>query len=173
MAPTHSRPEEAGAATVHEDTSRLVARATDALIRSMAGDEAPQWRLTLEGYAELFARASHVAAAELQRSRAEVAARPDLAPEAAGEWRPKLRRLLEADPGAAERLGDLLRRLDAPAPEGTANTVDGGVSGGVWVVQARDIGGVGDTVRGDRIDQSGATAGRDVIGVQYNGGRDR
>lgn len=167
--------EEAGAATLSNDTSELVEQATGALVRSMAEDEAPDWQIALEGFSGLFARASHVAAAELQRSRAEVAARPDLAPEAAGEWRPKLRRLLEADPEIAERLRDLLRTLDAPAPGTTANTVDGDISGGV-VVQARDIrGGVGDTVTygGNRIDQSGATAGRDVIGVQYNDGRGR
>lgn len=156
-----------------DDTSRLVEQATDALVRSMADDEAPRWQVTLEGYSGLFAKASHVAA-ELQRSRAEVAARPDLAPEAAGEWRPKLRRLLEADPGTAERLRELLREpeADVRVREGTANTLVGDVSG--VAVQLRDVhGNIGETTRGDRIDQSGATAGRDVIGVQYNDGRDR
>jgi hypothetical protein len=111
----------------------------------------------------------------LQRSRAEVAARPDLAPEAAGEWRPKLRRLLEADPDTAQRLRDLLRTLDAPTPGGTSNTLAGDISGGT-AVQALDIrGGVGDTAshRGDRIDRSGATSGLDGIGTRYNDGRYR
>ncbi|MFE3455934.1 hypothetical protein ACFXKD_00190 [Nocardiopsis aegyptia] len=174
-----------------DETSPLVEQATTTLVRSMTDDDAPAWQATLEGFAALFAKASHVAAAELERSRTEVASRPHLAAEAAGEWKPKLRRLLSANPEVATQLRTLLRELDAERPQaGVSNRIDGTVSGSA--VQAGTIhGGVthhdGDHIdfsggtfnakvvgkeehhhEDTHVDQSHASAGRDVIGVQNN-----
>ncbi|OOC52494.1 MULTISPECIES: hypothetical protein [Nocardiopsis] len=178
-----------------KDTSQLVERAATTLAGSMTTHDEAAWRSALEGFAALFTAAAHVAAAELERSRAKVVADPGLAAEAAGEWKPKLRRLLRTHPEAAERLQALLRELGANAPQaGVSHQSSGTVSG--TAVQAHTLhGGVtnthnhegGDhvdfsdgTFQGEvvgkkverhentRVDQSRARAGRDVIGTQNN-----
>ncbi len=137
------------------DTSQLVERATTILIHSMTQDDALAWQSTVNGFSSLFAKASHVAVAELERSRTEVTSHPELAAEAAGEWKPKLRRLLQANPDTVARLQALLRELDAIVPQtGVSNQIIGPVWG--TAVQAHTIhGGVGNLhYDGDHIDFS-------------------
>lgn len=66
--------------------------------------------------------------AALDRTRAELAARPDLADEAVGEWRPRMRRLVEAVPSAADRLAEIAGS-EPPAQNRQDNRVDGVVHG--------------------------------------------
>ncbi|MFE3456657.1 hypothetical protein ACFXKD_03870 [Nocardiopsis aegyptia] len=148
-----------------DESTPLAEQATTTLVRSMASDDAPVWQVVLEGFAALFGHAGHVAAAELERSRDEVVARPDLADEAAGEWKPKLRRLLAADPGAAARLRALLRDLDADRPQrGGTNRIDGGMTG--IAIQAGTIHGGVNRYDGDHVDFSGGTFHDRVVGKE-------
>ncbi|GAB2506598.1 hypothetical protein [Nocardiopsis aegyptia] len=148
-----------------DESSSLAEQAATTLVRSMASDDAPVWQVVLERFAALFGRAGHVAAAELERSRDEVVARPDLAVEAAGEWKPKLRRLVAADPGAAARLRALLRDLDDDRPRRDAtNRIDGGVAG--IAIQAGTIHGGVNRYDGDHVDFSGGTFHDRVVGKE-------
>ncbi|QKW32492.1 hypothetical protein HUT17_04995 (plasmid) [Nocardiopsis flavescens] len=177
-----------------DDSTELVARAATTLIQVMAAPDESAWAMTREEFSSLFAKAAHVAASELDRSRAEVVGEPGLADEAVVEWQAKLRRLVRADPGAAVRMREALARVAAAAPRGqVSNTVTGNVTG--TVVQAHTIhGGVGNSAysgdhvdfshgrfsgpvtgthvehhyEGTRVEQSHTSAGRDVIGVQNN-----
>lgn len=148
-----------------DETSPLVERATTTLVRSMTSDDAPAWQVALDGFADLFGEGFRAAADELERSRAEVVARPGLAAEAAGEWRPKLRRLLTADPEAAAKLRTLLRDLDHDRPtEVVSNRIEGGVSG--IAIQAGRIYGANHRYEGDHVDFSGGTFHDRALGKQ-------
>ncbi|WP_053617081.1 hypothetical protein [Nocardiopsis sp. NRRL B-16309] len=148
-----------------DETSPLVEQATTTLVRSMASDDTPVWRVALDGFAALFGRSGHVVAAELERSRDEVVAQPRLADEAAGEWKPKLRRLLAADPEAADRLRALLWELDGARPQqGVSNRIEGGVSG--IAIQAGRIQGGVNGYGGDHVDFSGGTFHDRVVGKE-------
>ncbi|RKS09297.1 hypothetical protein DFP74_5032 [Nocardiopsis sp. Huas11] len=148
------------------DETPLVERATALLVRSMTSDDAPLWRVTLDGFAALFTDAGHVAAAELERSRTEVAARPGLAAEATGEWKPKLRRLLAADPEAADRLRALLRDLDTGRPRDVIyNHMEGGVAG-IAIQVGRVSGGFHSHHEGDHLDFSQGTFHDKVVGKE-------
>ncbi|OLT24338.1 hypothetical protein BJF83_24295 [Nocardiopsis sp. CNR-923] len=129
------------------DTSQspLVERATTTLVRHLTSPDEAGWRRVRDGFAALFAQASHVAAAELERSRTETATDPALVAEAAGEWKPKLRRLLRDNPQAAARLRALVDEHGPHIPRGSVSSqIVGEVSG--TAVQAHTIhGGVNQT----------------------------
>ncbi|GLU49181.1 hypothetical protein [Nocardiopsis ansamitocini] len=144
----------------------LAASAATTLVQAMITDG---WEAVRDRFAGLFGRAATGVVAELERSRLDALAGPELAEEVVGEWKPKLRRLLTDNPEAVQELRALLEELAPRAEEsGVANTITGDVSG--IAVQARTIhGGVAATAyRGDHLDQRVARAGRDVIGGQHD-----
>jgi len=179
---------------VVDDSSELVERAATTLVQFMTAHDDQAWEPIRHEFSALFAKAAHVASAELDRSRTEVVHDPGLASEAVGEWKAKLRRLVRANPEAAAPIRQILGRLEADGAQAqVSNTITGDVTG--TAVQARTVhGGVGNTTYGGdhvdfshgrfqgpvtgtkiehhhedtRVEQTGAVAGRDVIGVQNN-----
>ncbi|QKW32533.1 hypothetical protein HUT17_05235 (plasmid) [Nocardiopsis flavescens] len=151
-----------------DDSAELVEQTATALVRVMATRD-QEWAPVREELSALFAKAAHVAAAELERSRTEVVQDPALVGEAIGEWKAKLRRLVRANPETAAPMREILGRLntDDVQPR-VSNTITGNVTG--TAVQAHTVhGGVGNTTYGgDHVEQSHIRAGRDVIGVQNN-----
>lgn len=170
--PWPGRGKKGAGATVADDSSALVEQTATALVRVMASHDGRAWAPVREEFSLLFAKAAHVAAAELDRSRTEIAQDPALAVEAVGEWKAKLRRLVGANPEVAAPMRQALERLGAAGTRaGVSNTLIGDVHG--TAVQAHTVhGGVANTVEhhheGTRVEQTGAVAGRDVIGVQNN-----
>ncbi|MFD6950462.1 hypothetical protein A6A08_06575 [Nocardiopsis sp. TSRI0078] len=151
----------------------LLERATTLLVTAMTTSDDQSWTRVRQACAALSSRARKVVDAELELTRGELLQRPELAGEAVGEWRTKLRRLVEANPRAAEGLRELVRALDERqggqgAEGGVSNTIIGDVTG--IAIQARTInGGAGNTgYQGDHVDQRGARTQRDVTGTQSN-----
>ncbi|WP_150237796.1 hypothetical protein [Nocardiopsis quinghaiensis] len=127
----------------------LLERATALLVNAMATSDDQSWARVRQACTALSSQAHRAVDAELELSRGELLQRPELAEEAIGEWRTKLRRLVEADPHAAAALRELARTLAGQrggrvAEGGVSNTIIGDVSG--TAVQAHTIhGGVGNT----------------------------
>ncbi|NYH55600.1 hypothetical protein HNR06_005189 [Nocardiopsis arvandica] len=138
----------------------LLERASTLLVTAMTAGDDQSWTRVRRACAALSSRTHRVVEAELELTRGELLQRPELAEEAVGEWRTKLRRLVEADPRAASGLRELVRALadrqgGRVAEGGVSNTIVGDVTG--TAVQAHTIhGGVGNTgYQGDRVDRRG------------------
>ncbi|SHK94343.1 hypothetical protein SAMN05421803_1462 [Nocardiopsis flavescens] len=151
-----------------DDSAELVEQTATALVQAMATHQG-EWAPVREELSALFAKAAHVASAELERSRTEVVQDPALAGEAIGEWKAKLRRLVRANPETAAPMREILGRLSTADVQPRVSNTTGNVTG--VSVQAHTIhGGAGNTTTygGDHVEQSHIRAGRDVIGVQNN-----
>lgn len=110
--------------------SPLAAEAATVLVKAMTERDDRAWALVRDRVAALSSLAEKVVSAELDQSRSEVAAQPDLAEPAVGEWNLKLRRLLAGNPRAAEPLRALVSELAPTERPGTVhNTITGNVSG--------------------------------------------
>ncbi|HLU96361.1 MAG TPA: hypothetical protein VKZ89_05920 [Thermobifida alba] len=145
------------------DGSELVAAGTTALVQSMTSTT---WETVRQRMAALFGRNRQTVEVELQQTRDELTSNESTPAEVENEWRPKLRRLLKHNPEAARELRKILADLDSVSGP-VVNTV-GDVSG--TVVQAHSISGGVRTIvyHGDHIDQRGARARGNVIGVQHH-----
>jgi len=134
---------------VEAELAGLAASGATTLVGLMVSDA---WAQARERVARFFARGANggAAAAELQESQVELlSARESGDAEAAddveAEWRTRLRRLLRADPAAAEELRALLMELGPLANGGPAVVVHNTVSGGVQhgpVIQGQNFGGL-------------------------------
>ncbi|MEV0265016.1 hypothetical protein AB0I49_27255 [Streptomyces sp. NPDC050617] len=128
------------------ELAALAASGATTVVGLMASDA---WAQAKQRLARFFARGGDESSVddELELSRDELtAARDEADQETAGDveagWRLRLRRVLQADPAAADELRALLAELD-PAADGrgtgsVTNTVSGGVQHGP-VVQGRDF----------------------------------
>jgi hypothetical protein len=134
---------------VEAELAGLAASGATTLVGLMVSDA---WAQARERVARFFARGADgsAAAGELQESQQELrSARESGDAEAAddveAEWRTRLRRLLRADPAAAEELRALLTELGPLANGGPAVVVHNTVSGGVQhgpVVQGLNFSGL-------------------------------
>jgi hypothetical protein len=111
------------------------------------------WATARERLAAFFARGADRSAdrgavdEQLRSSQAELVAAleagdDDTAADVADEWRARLRRLLRADPAAADELRSILRELGSEPAHGPTSVVHNTINGGVYhgaVVQGRDM----------------------------------
>jgi len=131
---------------VEAELAALAASGATTLVGAMVSDS---WNQVKQRVGALFARggSAQPATEELDLSRGElVAAREagddDSAADVETEWRVRLRRLLQADPDAAEELRSLLEELSqvaAPAQAGSVHNSFSGVVHGGSVFQGRDF----------------------------------
>ncbi|MFF2652706.1 hypothetical protein [Streptomyces sp. NPDC058045] len=128
------------------------------------------WTQARDRVARFFARGGEDGSAEeeLRLSRRELmdaqAARDELAgADIEAAWRTRLRRVLLADPRAAEELRSLLAELDPDAQHGPAVSVHNTISGGVQhgpVVQGQNFTGLTFGASGTTPPDEGAGAAR-------------
>ncbi|MFC7330277.1 hypothetical protein [Marinactinospora rubrisoli] len=132
-------------------------RATEALVASMP---TPDWPETRDMFAGLFgAAAAREIAAELERARAEArSGGASVAEELQVEWRSRLRRLVAADPTAAERLGAFVTEVAARGAGATSNTLLGDVPG--TVIQIGSVVGSVGVSGGERGTEAGKRAAK-------------
>ncbi|MFW6639332.1 hypothetical protein ACOALZ_04750 [Nocardiopsis algeriensis] len=150
--------------------SSLAEQAAEVLVRAMSSPDRTAWARVRAAFAALSPKAGKVMAAELDISRNEVVERPRLAEEVTGEWRTRLRRLVEANPGAEQQLRGLVRELGGEQPRpNVRNEVHGDVSG--TVIQAGSIHGGVNASRygGDHVDFSEGTFQGPATGKEGRG----
>ena len=111
------------------ETTRAGEAAT-VLVATMTARDDTAWVAVRDRFSALAAKAEKTVSAELDQSRSEVVEQPELADEAVGEWKAKLRRLLNGNPQAAGALRELVRELTPEQRPGTVhNVITGDVSG--------------------------------------------
>ncbi|MFJ6385988.1 hypothetical protein ACIQJT_00080 [Streptomyces sp. NPDC091972] len=117
------------------ELAALATSGATTLIGLMVSDT---WTQARDRLVRIFARGGDEESAEeeLRVSRQELTAARDAADgdvmaDIEAGWRVRLRRVLEADPGAADELRSLLAELDPPADEEVSRAVRNSISGGV------------------------------------------
>lgn len=159
--------------TVEDDAVELFEEGAKVLTQEMVKGG---WTVVQAWVTRLFkgdATKRQEALGELERSRADLEDDPTLLDDVQQEWKTRLRRLLREDPRAATELRAL---LDEVAPQRGGDTIINtarDISGGGFVIQAREVRGGVHKYDGDHIDVHGSQAQGDIIGTRYNDGTRR
>ncbi|SEG56489.1 hypothetical protein SAMN05216223_106280 [Actinacidiphila yanglinensis] len=134
-----------GVGRVEAELAGLASSGATALVGLMVSDAWGQVRGRLAAF---FARGGDPGGIDrqLQDSHAALvgareAGDEDTAADVADEWRARLRRVLRADPGAADELRSLLAELAPGTSGGGVSIVNNSVSGGIHhgIIQGRDF----------------------------------